>query len=195
MESGRADIAPKGDVTATIAAVRANFAETFVRLDDWCTRPEELLLRRPSSPEAWSTLEHLEHVALVNHFLLLTIGKGTATALRRARSQSIPAGESDLACLAPIADPSAFPWEPPGHMVPTGAKQPAEVRSELSGQLEQCRGLLERMAGGEGKLCSYTMSVYHLGKLDMYQWLFFLAQHGRWHLAFLVRREMDRAGL
>lgn len=175
---------------ATISAVRANLDETFARLDAWCSRPEELLRLRPSYRDAWSAAEHLEHVALANHFLLLTIGKGTAAALRRARSQSIPDGESDLAVLAPIADPSSFSWEPPGHMVPTGMKLAAEIRSLLSGQHEESRILLDRMAGGEGKLCSYTMSVYRLGKLDMYQWLFFLAQHARWHLAFLERREL-----
>jgi hypothetical protein len=35
------------------------------------------------------------------------------------------------------------------------------------------------------------MSVYSLGRLDIYQWLFFLAQHGRWHLAFLAQRETN----
>ena len=71
---------------------------------------------------AWTMAEHLEHVSLVNHFLLLTIGKGVATALRRARTQPIPPGENDLSRLAPIADPAAFPWEPPGHMIPSGTK-------------------------------------------------------------------------
>lgn len=57
---------------------------------------------------------------MVNHFLLLTIGKGVDTALHRACNQLIPTRESDLKRLAPIGDPSAFPWEPPGHMIPTG---------------------------------------------------------------------------
>jgi hypothetical protein len=182
-------ISPHDASAATIASVRENLDETFARLDACCTLPEELLRLRPSYPEAWSAVEHLEHVSLVNHFLLLTIGKGTATALRRARSQSVPVGESDLACMVPIADPAAFPWEPPGHMIPTGMEPAAEVRTVLAGQLGECRGLLDRMAGGEGRLCSFYMSVYSLGRLDMYQWLFFLAQHGRWHLAFLARRE------
>lgn len=191
MSSAPHGISSPAASAAPVAAVREALAETFARLDAWCTRPEKLLRQRPSYPEAWSCLEHLEHVFLVNHFLLLTIGKGTTTALRRARSQSIPAGGSDLACLAPIADPAAFPWEPPEHMIPTGGKQAAEVRSMLAGQLGECLGLLDRMVGGEGRLCSFTMSVYSLGRLDMYQWLFFLAQHGRWHLAFLAQRETN----
>jgi hypothetical protein len=175
--------------SATIAAVRGAIDETFTRLDTLCAKPAAYLHHRPAYPDAWTVAEHLEHVSLVNHFLLLTIGKGVATALRRARTQPIPAGESDLQRLCPIADPAAFPWEPPGHMIPTGTKPVAAVRVLLSAQYGECLGLLERMGTGEGRLCSFRMSVYHLGMLDMYQWLYFLAQHGSWHLEFLARRE------
>jgi len=175
--------------SATIAAVRSAIDESFARLDDLCARPAAQLHQRPAYPDAWTMDEHLEHVSLVNHFLLLTIGKGVATALRRARTQPVPPGESDLLRLAPIADPSAFPWEPPGHMIPSGTKAVADVRALLNTQHGYCRALLERVGNGEGRLCSFSMSVYDLGRLDMYQWLYFLTQHTRWHLGFLARRE------
>lgn len=180
---------PVAAPSATVAAVAGTIDETFSRLDNLCARPADYLHLRPAYPDAWTVAEHLEHVSLVNHFLLLTIGKGGATALRRARTQPIPPEESDLACLASIADPAAFPWEPPGHMIPTGLRPMAEVRELLKAQHGHCLGLLERMGMGEGRLCSFRMSVYHLGRIDMYQWLYFLAQHGTWHLEFLARRE------
>lgn len=179
---------------ATIAAVRSALGDVFGRLDTLCTRPAHDLHHRPAYPGAWTIAEHLEHVSLVNHFLLLTIGKGVAAALRRAGTQPIPPGENDLSRLAPIADPAAFPWEPPGHMIPSGTKPVAEVRALFDAQHARCRGLLEQMGGGEGRLCSYRMSVYSLGRIDMYHWLYFLAQHGFWHLAFLARREPDERG-
>jgi hypothetical protein len=74
-------------------------------------------------------------------------------------------------------------------MIPTGTRPVTEVREQLTGQHGHCLGLLERMGKGEGALCTFRMSVYGLGRLDMYQWLYFLAQHGRWHLEFLARRE------
>jgi len=179
-----------GDPPATVAALRSALDETFARLDAWCGMPVERLLQRPHYPQAWTAAEHLEHIALANHFLLLTIAKGVAIALRRAGAQPVPADGSDLLRLAPIADPQAFPWEPPGHMIPTGTRPPAESRALLSSQHEQCRQLLERIGNGQGELCSFRMSVYGLGRLDMYQWLYFLCQHGRWHLEFLAQREV-----
>lgn len=176
---------------ATVAAVTEAIDSAFTRLDDLCACPAGYLHHRPLYPDAWTVAEHLEHVSLVNHYLLLTIGKGVNTALRRARTIPVPAGESDLRRLGPIADPSAFPWEPPGHMIPGGARPVCEVKVLLEAQQGECRGLLGRMGTGQGRLCSFRMSVHGLGLLDMYQWLYFLAQHARWHLTFLARRAAE----
>jgi hypothetical protein len=73
-------------------------------------------------------------------------------------------------------------------MIPGGSQTRDEIRALLADQHGQCLNLLERMGNGEGRLCSFRMSVYGLGRLDMYQWLYFLVQHGRWHLEFLARR-------
>jgi len=175
--------------SATIASLRGTIDETFVRLDSLCAKPAAYLHHRPAYADAWTVAEHLEHVSLANRFLLLTIGKGVTTALRRVQTQPVPAGESDLLRLDPIADPAAFPWEPPAHMIPTGTRTDADVRALLGAQHGECLGLLQRMGTGEGRLCSFRMSVYRLGMLDMYQWLYFLARHGCWHLEFLARRE------
>lgn len=179
---------PVTGVADTVMVLRSAIDDTFRRLDAWCGQPAGRLQHRPLYPYAWSAAEHLEHVALVNHFLLLTIGKGVATAVRRARNRPYPAGTTDLARLDPIADPHAFPWEPPDHMIPTGTAIIADVQSLLAGQRRQCLQLLEQIGDGAGMLCSFRMSVYDLGTLDMYQWLYFLVQHGRWHLAFLKER-------
>ena len=162
--------------------------QTFSDLDRYFELPWTGLQARPDYPGAWSIAEHLEHVSLVNHFLLLTIGKGCAQALRRAGRLPPPEGESNLVPLLPLADPDAFEWSPPSHMLPTGAAQLGEVRELLSLQRSQCLELLEGMPWGEGRLCTIRMSVLALGRLDMYQWLYFLAQHGRYHLALLGRR-------
>jgi len=174
---------------STTERVGAALREVFSLLDDCFELSREELEYRPGYADAWTLAEHLEHVGLANHFLLLTMAKGCRSALRRAASGAPPQeGESDLDLLADIAAPRAFDWAPPAHMVPTGKRQIAEVRAELAGQREQCLALLEGMAHGEGRLYSIRMSVHGVGRLDMYQWLYFLAQHARYHLALIEER-------
>jgi hypothetical protein len=167
--------------------VREALERVFSELAAWLARPACELSSRPDYPGAWSCLEHLEHVSLVNHFLLLTIGKGCAKALGRSGRLPPPDGESDLTPLASLADPDAFEWTPPAHMVPAGGCDPAKLRGRLEHQRDRCLELLAGMPAGEGRLCTIRMSVHDLGRLDMYQWLYFLAQHGRYHLVLLER--------
>jgi hypothetical protein len=168
--------------------VHDTLVQVFFLLDAWFDRPAEELEACPDYPDAWTIAEHLEHVCLVNHFLLLTIRKGCGKARRRAGCLPPPEACSDLALLAPIADPDSFEWSPPPHMVPTGRWVPAGLRSLLASQCDECLELLAGMPRGEGRLCTIRMSVHGLGRLDMYQWLYFLAQHGKYHLALIGRR-------
>jgi hypothetical protein len=59
--------------------------------------------------------------------------------------------------------------------------------------LGECLIQLERLGNGVGALCRVTMTVNDLGKIDLYQWLYFLAQHARRHLAQLVAAEAEFA--
>ena len=175
-----------GSSTTEIIAVALNRA--FSELDACFALPREKLESRPDRLDAWNIAQHLEHVCLANHFLLLTIQKGCRTARRRAAATPIPEAESDLELLAPIASPGAFDWPPPSHMLPTGRAPLSELRARLDGQRELCLRLLGGLLRGEGRLCRIYMSVNGLGKLDMYQWLYFLAQHIRFHLTLISRR-------
>lgn len=174
--------------SVTSERVAAALLQVFSLLDACFELPREELERRPEYPDAWTGAEHLEHVCLANHFLLLTIRKGCGKARRRAEGAKPPEGESDLALLSPLATPGAFDWSPPSHMVPTGRLQPAEIRTELKSQRDECLELLAGLPHGEGRLCTIWMSVHGLGRLDMYQWLYFLAQHARYHLVMLEQR-------
>lgn len=178
--------------TVTVERVGAALREVFTELDSLFELPRHELERREQYQGAWSWGEHLEHVSLANHFLLLTITKGCRIALKRAVAGGIQEPESDLELLAPVALPGAFDWDPPLHMVPTGRRDAAEVREELKGQRDQALSLLGAMPNGEGRLYSIRMSVHALGRLDMYQWLYFLAQHARYHLIFMERQKGAR---
>ncbi len=174
----------------TVRALRDEIAAIFGLLDSWCARsPEELDL--VPKDVGWNIRLILEHISLVNHYLLLTLGKGVRLAVRRAGRQPIPAGESDLTIFAEIADPDAFDWEPPKHMIPTGLTPLDEVRELLEEQRGECLCLLEKMARGEGFLHTVHMSVQNLGRLDMYQWLWFLLMHARRHLTQMLTALKD----
>ncbi len=178
----------------TCAAVRQILRDTFAEVDTWFDRLEELRRFQPASG-GWSVDQVLEHITLTNHFLMLTLRKWVEIALRRAERQAIGHGESDLERLMVIGQRGSFRWVRPEHMEPTGKPTAVEVRATMRQQLAECLVLLDRMARGEGSLCRITMTVNDLGKIDLYQWLAFLAQHARRHLQQLeaIQTEFESA--
>ncbi len=173
----------------TIATVRATLTSVFAEVDRWFDRPGEARAFRPPDG-GWTVDEVLEHVTLTNHYLLLVIRKSAGKALARAARQGpVTEGESDLRRLDPIGERGSFPWKRPDHMVPTGEKPTGEMRSLMRGQVRECLDLLRRLGGGEGSLHRVRMSVHDSGRLDVYQWLQFLALHARRHLAQMAVNE------
>ncbi len=176
---------------ATIAAVRQALTAIFAEVDGWFDCPAAMRRFKPLAG-GWSLDQILEHVTLTNYFLMLVIRRWTAKAVRKAqRGAAIPEGESDLARLDILGERGSFAWVRPEHMEPTGAPASAEVRERMRGQVAECLELLAQLRGGEGALCKVRMSVNGLGKIDLYQWLYFLAQHARRHLHQL--RAVERA--
>ncbi len=165
----------------TITQVRELLKTTFNQLEIWFDKPQDLLHFQPAQGN-WSIFLILEHITLTNHFLLLTIRKWSKKAMQKAeRGQPIPEGESDLDSLEIIGQRGSFSWVRPEHMEPAGQKSLSEIRDLLNQQLQECVSLLDKMPHGEGALSQVRMSVQDLGKLDMYQWLAFLAQHAQRH--------------
>ena len=125
---------------------------------------------------------------------MLTLKKQVAKAEQRSKtSPAIVDGESDLDLLDAIGERGSFGWERPEHMEPTGQRSSSEVRELMANQLERCISLLKRIEDGVGTLVLTTMSVNDLGKIDLYQWLYFIAQHARRHLNQLseIRAELE----
>jgi hypothetical protein len=164
----------------TTQIIRTQCCETFAQLDCWFDREQDMRKYQPLSG-GWSVEQVLEHVALTNHFLLLTLRKWTKVAERRAqRGDLLPEGESDLKSIEIIGERGSFSWKHPPHMTPSG--ELADVRTQLQQQLQECLTLLERIKAGIGALCKIQMTVHDLGKIDLYQWLYFIVQHARRHL-------------
>jgi hypothetical protein len=109
-------------------------------------------------------------------------GRSRKVIRKAQRGEPILAGESDLITLDVIGERGSFGWVRPEHMEPTGLPSSGEVRERMRQQVAGCLDLLAQMGGGEGSLCRVRMSVNDLGKIDLYQWLYFLAQHARRHV-------------
>ena len=147
---------------------------------------EDILRTRPA-PERWTPLEILEHVSRTNFYLLRSARKGARTALKRkARGEVVPAGESDLLRLDAAAD-ADFQWEMPTLHRPRGNLAPGRIRARLRAQWNSARALLEQLPEGEGRLFTQKMSVAGLGKIDLYQWLYFMALHAERHFRLMRR--------
>ncbi|MDQ2793968.1 MAG: DinB family protein [Bacteroidota bacterium] len=173
-------------LTDVIAEINQKLTTAFAQLADWLGAPEPLRRYHPTGG-GWTIDEILEHVALTNHFLLILMEKGTVKALKNAHgldlATELAARQSARARLDEISEPGAFKWMRPDHMAPQGLKSGAEVAATLRQQLRQCQSVLARLPNGEGVLCRTTMSVNDLGKMDVYDFVYFLAKHAERHLA------------
>lgn len=159
---------------------------TFAVMDEWFDKGHPLCCYKPSSG-GWSVNEVLEHVMLTNHYLLVLIKKGREKALRKVTTLSssaiVPENYSlSNPALLEIAQPKAFAWQRPEHHQPTGLRPMHEIRREIRNQLNECLFTLELLPNGEGVLHQTTMSVNNLGKLDVYQYVYFLSLHAQRHL-------------
>ncbi len=169
-----------------ILIIRAALESAFDGLDGWFDEPEAVRAYQPAGG-GWSVNQILEHVALTNHYLLILIRKGRDGALRKAAAVDVAAATAGYAFdperLREIGMPGTFYWHRPDHMEPRGEAAPRQVRELLKAQLAECLSVLAALPDGEGALYKTTMSVNGLGKLDVYEYLYFLARHGERHRA------------
>jgi len=158
----------------------ATFGEVFNWVDE-----SDAVLDIPVE-KGWTNRQILEHIYLTNYYLLILIRKGTARALALARKGetnfSVEMLDVGAKALSAIGIHNAFSWMRPAHMEPTGNIQPGEIKSALEYQMIECLDCLRQMPNGEGCLYKTTMTVNNLGKLDVYQYIYFLQLHMRRHL-------------
>jgi hypothetical protein len=155
--------------------------ETFERIYPLFDQSANVLHYKPADG-GWTVAEILEHITLTSHFLLIVADKGCAKAIKRAQSKPIDDSESDLDKLDAIGQKGAFAWIRPAHMEPKGAALP-EVLATMTLQEAKCADLLDNCSNGEGSLFKVNMSVNGLRRIDLYQWIYFIAQHANRHVS------------
>lgn len=149
---------------------------------------EEAIVKnyRPEN-QAWTISEILEHISLTSHFLLILIDKGRSKALRNIQNLSLAEElqnfHYDLEKLNEIGVHQSFEWVRPEHMEPQNDKSEFEVKNTLILQLNRCLSYLEELKNGEGLLYQTTMTVNDLGKLNVYEYIYFLSKHAERHIS------------
>ncbi|MDU0201082.1 DinB family protein [Paenibacillus sp. MAH-36] len=155
----------------------------------WLDVHSDLLRFRPKV--GWSIEQILEHVTLTNYFLLILIRKGKKKALDLAIPINLDHAVSNyvynLGELDLIDKHKSFVWIRPEHMEPIGDKSISEIKSLMEEQINECKEILKELPNGEGILFQTTMTVINLGKIDVYQYIYFLCQHAKRHISQMER--------
>ena len=180
-------------IKAVITDVSNTLIDTFSTIDTWFEKDDTLRAYRPGH-NGWTIDEILEHIGLTNHYLLILIEKAATKAVANTQQADLATELANHTFqhekLAAIGQHQSFIWIRPQHMEPKGINVPTEVRQQLKAQVQQCLHTLHRLGSGEGVLYKTTMSVNGLGKLNVYEYIYFLAQHGRRHITQMEKNEL-----
>ena len=182
------------NIELLIAEIRSLLNTTFVAIDECFSMDERTRSYQPASG-GWSINQVLEHVSLTNHFLLILIEKGAKKAIINVEKmnlvEALRAYSFHRAKLEEVGKHQSFQWIRPEHMEPKGEKSMAEIQQLLKNQLKQCLDTLDKLPNGEGALAKTTMTVNDLGKIDVYEYIFFLAQHVQRHLMQIEKIRLE----
>jgi hypothetical protein len=183
------------EIAPLLTELKTDLRGAFALVDKWFDQPAGLRTFIPVD-RGWTIDEVLNHIGLTNHYLLILIEKGASKALANAQNRDLPTELAEYQFprekLAAISTLHAFPWTRPEHMEPrTNLRSEQVVRSQLHAQLAQLLDCIQRLSKGEGLLYQTTMSVNGLGKLNVYEYIYFLAQHARRHLTQMQDNEAE----
>lgn len=180
--------------TIFIENIKKKLHNTLNEVNIWFEKSEEVLYYEPKNG-GWSVAQILEHIALTSHFLLIIIEKGVKKSLKKAEvidwKKDFDDYVFDESKLDTIGVSKSFEWVRPEHMEPepNGKQDLQDVKMKIEQQTTQCVTYLEQLSSGEGVLLKTTMSVNNLGKIDVYEYIYFLAQHAARHIMQMERNE------
>ncbi len=180
--------------TIFIENIKDKLHFTLNEVNIWFEKPNEVLYYKNQNDD-WSVAQTLEHIVLTNHFLLIIIEKGVKKSLKKAEAKDWEKEFEDYifdeSKLDLIGISKSFEWIRPEHMEPqlNGEQDLKVVKAKIYQQMAQCVTYLEQLSKGEGVLLKTTMSVNNLGKIDVYEYIYFLAQHAARHIMQMKRNE------
>jgi len=181
-------------ISKYILSIQSHLIEAHTDIFAWFEKTEELKNYRPADG-GWTVREILEHISLTSYFLLKLIDKGTNKSIRNVRNLSLEEELSNfdfnLNEINEIGIHKSFDWIRPSHMEPTGTITENEIKSKMIEQVRQCLNSLDKLKNGEGLLFKTTMSVNNLGKINVYEYIYFLSKHAERHINQMKENEVE----
>ena len=182
------------DIFTLIQDIKMHLKLSFDEVDRWFDKDTEKLNYQPSNG-GWTIQQILEHIYLTNFYLLILIEKGSKKAMRNYKDLDLNAEienySFDKERFEKVGEHGAFEWIRPEHMEPKGELDLKEIRNLISKQYHQCLSYLDLMENGEGLLCKTTMTVNSLGKINVYEYIYFLSLHARRHSIQMQNNELE----
>ncbi|MBP1165749.1 hypothetical protein JOE44_002633 [Chryseobacterium sp. PvR013] len=182
------------DIFRYIQDIKVHLKLTFGEVDEWFRKDKKTLNHQPSNG-GWTIQQILEHIYLTNFYLLILIEKGFKKAMKNSLNLDL---ESEIENYSfnkenfdRVGEHGAFEWIRPEHMEPKGEMSLDEIRSLITQQYLQCLQYLEVMGNGEGFLYKTTMTVNELGKINVYEYIYFLSLHAQRHITQMKKNESE----
>lgn len=175
----------------TAQKVEATVKEVFSEIYNFFNLSEEIRNYRPKD-NGWTINEVLEHITLTSHYLMIVLRHSYPKALKRSKGKDFLIDEeSNLELLNIIGQKGSFTWVRPEHMEPIGNKSIEEILILMKEQEAECLEILKKLENGAGSFCKIRMSVADTGKIDLYQWIYFLAQHAQRHIQQMLENKLE----
>lgn len=182
------------DIFRFIQDIKTHLKLSFDEVDKWFDKDKATLNYQPSNG-VWTVQQILEHIYLTNFYLLILIEKGSKKAMQNYQNLNlnleIKNYNFDKENFDKVGEYGAFEWMRPEHMEPKGELNLDEIRSLISQQYDQCLNYLDLMKNGEGLLCKTTMKVNELGKINVYEYIYFLSLHAQRHVTQMKNNELE----
>ena len=164
----------------------SNYIDHVSRLVDvWFDEDKDVRSYIPEN-RGWSIDQILEHISQTSHFLLILISKGVRKSLNKFEQRNsemlLENYSFKTSKLEEIGQHLSFNWVRPEHMEPKGEMRLEEVRNIIKRQFADCQSHLEKISKGQGVFHTIRMTVNDLGKIDVYQYLYFLGKHAERHV-------------
>ncbi|MCU7618841.1 DinB family protein [Chryseobacterium sp. PBS4-4] len=182
------------DVFRLIQEIKTHLKLSFDEVDRWFEKDKVTLNFQPSNG-GWTVEQILEHIYLTNFYLLILIEKGSKKAMRNYQNLDLNLEIKNYSFnkekFEKVGEYGAFEWIRPEHMEPKEELNLNEIRSLISQQYHQCLNYLDLMKNGEGLLCKTTMTVNELGKINVYEYIYFLSLHAQRHVTQMKNNELE----